>query len=366
MPPHPIPRRRGRLLLELPVALLLALATVYAVLRARAGDGGLALVADDEVLVRIDHVTGRQTADHRPGAHAFLPWLEETVRLDRRPVRYVLGASEAPADRSAPPLIVRARDGSSYSFHRIEVQVVLDAERAEVAFLDHGGTRESTARFVDAYARSALREAFGRFTPREIVLPENKEAATSEAAGTLARLLGRHGIRVLEISSSKPRFPDEYQEILHRRQVADQDVGRLVRERAALEESRGERLAVLREQEEREVADLERELAAALANARRAAERTRRQAEIDADETLAAATLERDERLARAALAEERHRAEARVLEERLARLESQGELAVRAALVERLGSIRFDLVPWGRDDGGERSPRAAAEGSSR
>lgn len=365
MIPHPTSAgRRGRLLLELPLALLLATVGVYLVLRDRVGDGGLALLDDGQVLVRVDHLSGELTSEDRPGAHTFVPWLQEVHRLDRRPVRYVMGGGDDAVDLRAPALIVRGRDGSSFSFPRVEIHAVLDSERAEVALIDHGGERANAARLVDAYARPVLREAFGRATPREIVLPDAKQAAGNRAREELGAALARHGIRLLELSVSKPRFPQEYQETIQRRLVADQDTDRIVRERAELEASRAERLAEVRENGERALTDLRRELADQLADARRAAARTVAAATVAADERLAAATLERDEQVARANVETAHFRAEAAAFSVQLAELEEQGPLAVRAALVERLGSIRFEFTPAPREAADDRARRTSQGGT--
>jgi len=338
--------RLGRLLFEVPLALALALAALYAVLRERAGDGGLVLLTDHEVLVRLDHASGTFACDDRPGAHGFVPWFQEVQRLDRTTVRYVMLDGPADADLCAPPLIVRGRDGSSFSFQRVEIQVALDPARADVALVDHGGTRASVASLVDAWARPVLRAAFGRSTPREILLPTEKQAASEAAAAELGRVLARHGVRLLELSVSKPRFPDAYQKTIERRLVADQETDRLVRERAELEDGRERKVADARYGKERERDALGRELARALEAARGEADRGRRETDVAAADRLAAATLARDEALARAAVAEERHRAEATAYAAELAQLAREGELAVRAALVERLAAVRFEIAP--------------------
>lgn len=365
MIPPPTPAgRRGRLLYELPLALVLATLGVYFVLRARVGDGGLALLDDQHVLVQLDHVSGQLTSEDRPGAHTFVPWFQDVVRLDRRPVRYVMGEGEDAVDLRGPALIVRGRDGSSFSFPRVEIHAVLDSERAEVALVDHGGDRMSAARLVDAYARPILREAYGRTTPREIVLPDAKQAASDRAREELGAALARHGIRLLELSVSKPRFPKEYQETIQRRLVADQDTDRIVRERVELEASRAERLAEVRENGERALTDLRRELADQLTDARRAAARVEAVASVAADERIAAAMLERDESVARAGLDEAHFRAEAAAFSVQLAELEEQGPLAVRAALVERLGTIHFELTPAPRESNEGRALRTSEGGT--
>lgn len=351
MAPHSKARsRRGHLLLEVPLALVFAALGVYLSLRHSMGDGGILLLKDHEVMVRVDNLSGELQADDRPGAHTSLPWLEALHRLDRRPLRYVMGTGSGEVDRTAPNLVVRGRDGANYGFGLVELQVALDPALADVALVDNGGDREMILRLVDAYARPALRDAFGRYTPREIVLPEVKQAGTAAALEDLQGTLARHGVRVLELSVSKPIFEPKYQEVIHRRKVAEQDTERLVREEQELVATADARARAVEDIEERKLVQLRRDLSEQKRLAERAALELRESADREATDTLAAARLERDERVARAEVIEARHRAEAEAFATRLAALESQGELAVRAALVERLSTITFDLVPVSDD----------------
>jgi len=359
---HPNVRaRRGRLLFEVPLALVLTVLGIYLTLRHRIGDGGIMLLQDHEVAVRVDNLSGELQPDDRPGAHTFVPWFEEVHRLDRRPMRYVMGDGGGEADKRAPSLVVRGRDGANYAFGQVELQVAIDPARADVALVDNGGDRETILLLVDAYARPALRDSFGRYTPREIVLPEVKQAGTAAALADLQEALGRHGVRALELSVSKPKFEPKYQEVIHRRKVAEQDTERLAREETELVATADARARAVKDIEERKLVELRRDLAEQKRLAERAAQQLRGSADLEVADAVAAATLQRDERVARAAVVEARHRADAEAFVARLSALESQGELAVRAALVERLSTITFDLVPW--DDDPERAKRAARGG---
>lgn len=351
---HPAPSvpRSGRLLFEIPLALVLAAVGVYMHLRAQVGDGGMVTLNDRQVLVKVDHRTGELTADDRPGTHTFVPGLEEVFLLDRGTLKYVMGAGQdAERLKVAPCLIVRGSDGANYAFKHVEVQVALDSARADLALVDHGGDADTILRLVDAYTRPILIGQFGRFGPPEIVLPENKQAGTEAALAELREALQPHGIRVLELSVSKPEFAPDYQNTIHRQKVAEQDIERLRREREELVQSLAGLERDLREAEERKLVKLEASLAEKLRLAGRAAEKSRAKADQTAADQLTSATLQRDEAVAKAAVHEARHRADAESFQAQLAALESQGELAVRAALVERLGSITFDLVPWAEED---------------
>lgn len=350
---------------RLAATLLLTSGLLYGGVRQLVGDGGVALVADHQVLVRHDLATGSLTADDHPGAHTFVPWLEEVHVLDRRTLRYVMGGEGPEPDQRVPALVVRGRDGANYAFLEVELQVAIDGARAAVAFVDHGATKETVLRLVDAYARPVLRAAFGAYEPRDIVLPANKQEGTEVATAELGRLLERHGVQLLELSVSKPQFAPKYQETIQRRKVAEQDVVRLEGERLALVAGQDDRLEELLASEERRLEALERELVEAERLAERAAAELVARTERETADQLAAATLERDTRVARAKVLETRHRADAAAFVAQLDALAAQGDITVRSALVEQLDAVTFDLVPVQDVVEATARPAGGAQGSA-
>jgi regulator of protease activity HflC (stomatin/prohibitin superfamily) len=347
---HPrSPGARGRLLVEIPLGLLLAVLLSYAVLRHLAGGDSLRQVHDHQVAVLVDHVRGASRVIDTPGTHAFLPYAQEVFVLDRRPSEYVMDGNERKDANHVPRLLVRARDGSSFGFERVVVQYALDTHAADRVLGDSGPGEAFKERLLDAFARSILRDAYGRYTTQEMLLPENRLAANADGKAQLERALGPHGITVLELAVSKPSFSPKFEETIARRQVADQDTEALARQVEELAASEGERLAQVVSQKELEERKVVAAGAAALAKALRAATRKRAEADAFAVDRLAAAQEVLAERLARAARNEERYRQEAEAFRQRTAALAAQGELAVRAALVEQLGSIPFELVPYDR-----------------
>lgn len=303
-------------------------------------------VTDEQVLVVLDRLTGQYECDERPGTHVLRPGLEEGHVLERRTLRYVMGASDGGEDLAVAPLVVRGADGANFAFDAVEIQLGLDPLRADVALVDHGGTPDAALRLADAYARPALRAAFGRFTPTSVVLPENKQSGTQLAAEDLGRSLERHGLRLLELSVSRPRFAPKFQETVQRRKVAEQDLERLSRERAERASASEEELLELRLQMEREAVLQERALEEAWRIAQNAAADLRAQTDLEVGEGRATAELARDQALARAALESEKHRSDAAAFRLRLESAAKLGDASVRAALVKRLDSMRFDLGP--------------------
>lgn len=331
---------------EVPLVLLASALLAYLSVRSSVGDGGVLLLDDDQVAVRVDNRTGAVVPDDRPGTHTFLPWLETLHVLERGTLRLVMGGGGEGADRGSAPLVVRGRDGANYAFDAVELQVALDPSAAPLALADHGGTPDSVLRLVDAYARPLLREAFGGYTPREIVLPENKQAGTEAAAARLAEALGRHGIELLELSVSKPVFAPSYQQTIQRRKVAQQETERLQQDRVELLASRPAREEALRSDRERHLLELRLELAESERLAARSADELAEITRRETQQELTAATLARDEALARVEVLNDRSRAEALAFAERLESIEAQGAVTVKAALVEKLGAISFELVP--------------------
>lgn len=343
------PRSRlRRLALELPLVLIAALLIIYSALRIRADDGGLITISDHQAGVLVDFRTGRLTPDVSPGVKTFIPWLQRWYRLDRRPIEYVMAGNEHLDENRVPRLLVRGSDGTSYIFERVELQYALDTERLTTALRD-SGPGSGYRRLVDAYARPILRDAFGRYTPQEIVLPDRKQKATEEAKRELSKALAVHGIQVLELSVSKPTFPKAYEDTIDRRRVAEQDLAKLRRERQQLLEIKPTRFAHLRRMKElernREVAKLQRRLE----KARLAAQRAREEADRYHTGRLLAGQLARDERVSQAAAQEVTFRKEAEGFRAHTDALAAGGASVVRAALVKQLSKIQFELVPYDR-----------------
>lgn len=223
-------RRAGSaavLLVQLFLALVVALA-LLAFIASRSGRlQHVAHVADDRVGVLVDHRRGELRAIEHTGYQFLVPGLETVQTLARSPLEYLMEGGERLDANRVPYLVVRARDGSRLWFDRVAIQYQVDAERAERALRDFGQDEELRAGLVDAYARAVLQEEFGRFSAGEIVLPENRRTAVEQAQERLVALLTPHGIALREVSVSKPRFEDRYEQTIERRKVAEQEIERL-------------------------------------------------------------------------------------------------------------------------------------------
>ncbi len=336
----------GRLLIEIPLALVLAVPLSFLALRHLAGDNCMERISDHEVAV-VTSLLGAPRIVTTPGYTTFLPRVEDLLRLDRKPIEYVM--SEGPDVRAGtvPKLIVRGSDGTSFWFESVRIQYALDPARAPLVLEDAGPGDAFEHGFVDAYARAILRDEFGRFTPEEIVEPANRHQATEESRRRLnEEALARHGLIVLDIAVSKPSFAEKYEATIERRKVAEQDLERMQRKLEGAEDDRVGRLEQVGRESRRSLAAELDTLVEKLVKASTATARKRSEADQYYAKRLSDATTDVEGKIALAAARLELYTKEAEGTRAKAQAFEAQGELAVRAALVDRLDKIQFILVP--------------------
>ncbi len=318
------------------VALLTLFAGLYFALRHVAQDGGMATVHDHQLAVFADHLGHDLENIERPGVQTFLPWFQEIYCLDRRPVEYIMAGSERLDANHVPTLVVRGREGTCFSFDRVEGLYALAPEAATLALLDSGPTSGFKDGIVDAYARGALRAAFGQLTPAEVLLSNAKQAATLAAKEDLERSLARHGLTVLEVSVSKPKFSGKYEETISRRKVADQDAFKINVERTQMLAGRTAIMEQVRKEKELELVRMRETLHSLIQEALRNQELTRYAADRKQSDRSLASEL---------ALAESRAEAQAlRVDLERSTATLREEEQRLRASQAAALGQRRREL----------------------
>ena len=340
---------------ELGLALLLAPPVLFFALRRWSGHSGLARIADDQVAVVIDGWTGSRELVTTPGYRAYLPWLQEVETLDRAPNTLVFGGSEKQGRGRSPRLIVRARDGSTCWFENLALVYGLRSERAPQVLDDAGPGEAWKSDLVAFYARSILRDEFGRFGTEELAQVQNLRAAARAAQERLDRALEPHGIELLEIATPQPSFDKAYEDHIQRRKINDQESARLSAQLDQLAEERHQREAGARRVKEVEYAKLAGNLAHDLKAAQNEELRLRGEADRYYLERVRAAEAARVEKEGTAALLREKNAAYAAELEQQGLDLERYGELAVRMALVDKLAGIEFSLVPYSRDPAPQR-----------
>lgn len=327
-----------------------ALLVIGVLVMAATGNLGVISIGDDQVAVQVNYLTGSREVISTPGYKIYFPLVQEVFPLDRTPQRYLMEGRKTIGDNHVPFLTVRASDGSNFWFESLEIQyAILPSKAAEI--LDDSGTGDGFKRdWIRAYARSILRDEFGRFSAIEVADPSSYQAARIRSTERLNELLEPHGILVEQIITPKPRFDPEYEKAIEERKVADQDVDRLKAVEEQLMQEREEKLAKVGKEKEIEWQELQGDLVKDVKEAEREAIFVKKGADQYkvTREAEGRAELDRDTAVAEGLRA--KYTKEAEGILARAVALERRGRVVVREALIEKLASIRFTLVPYNRD----------------
>jgi len=346
---------RGSLALEISAALLLAPILVYVVLRYAFGLHAVRHVADDQVAVIVDNLTGRRRVVTTPGYIMVLPWLQDVYCVDKSPNAFVMKGNEPEGTNLTPRLLVRAKDGSSFVFQELTLQYALSPDSAARLLDDCGDDAACKGRLVRAHARSILRDEIGRHGIEDVVRPDVMQSATRRSLERLNADLSAHGLEVLEIATPKPSFDPAYESLISRRKVFNQDAERLKGDIERLEQEKSQRETRVRNEKEIELRALEGNLARDVKIAAKERIHSDGDADIEFLEKSRAGAAVKLEREGQAAVLSAKYRALAEDLAAETRALERYGELAVRGALVKKLAGIEFDLVPYSRDPAPKR-----------
>ena len=349
----PTPRLRRLLARSLELIAILAVAAlgiVYAMART-SSTGFVFEVEDHQVALTIDNRTGEVSVDDTPGYKVLLPWLQDAYWLDKSPIEYTMTGDAWVNHNLVPKLVARASDGSTFWFDTVKIQYAIRPEDASKVLRDAGAEYSWHHGAMDAFARSILRDEFGRHTAEQISRADVLRDAMLRAKDRLSTALAGRGLVVHEIVASKPAFPSEFESIVQRRRVADREIETLVQQLDQLRASREDRLAKLKR--DRALAEtLSRDtLTNGLAKAGRDAERTRADADDAYQAKLRAGSQRMAELLSQADSAVEKYTKEAEGFRARAEALAVQGELSVRKKLIENLSKTDIVLEPFESKD---------------
>jgi hypothetical protein len=347
--------RRGSIAVEIVCALLLAPVLLYFVLRYAFDMHAVRHVADDQVAIVVDNLSGNRRLVTSPGYLFVLPWLQDVYCLDKSPNAFLMKGNDSQGSNLAPRLMVRAKDGSSFTFQELTLQYASIPDRAGIVLDDTGGDAELRGRIVRAHARSILRDEIGRQSMEDVVRPDIMQAATRRSLERLNERLAAHGIEVLEIATPKPTFDPAYESLISRRKVFNQDAERLDGDIEKLVQEKAQRETRVRNDKEIELRALDGNVARDVKTAEKERIRSDQDADIEFLEKSRAGAAAKLEREGQAAVLSAKYKASAEDLAAETRALERYGELAVRGALVKKLGGIEFNLVPYSRDPAPKR-----------
>jgi SPFH domain/Band 7 family protein len=346
-PQFNMPQIPRKLLGVLFVLLFIVVLGLVAVLTGRAG---IIEINDREVGVIVNYVNGKEEVVNQPGYKIFIPFLEQAFKFDKSPQEFKMSGDRDLDDNHVRKLTVRAKDGSNFWFEELTIQYRLVPSAANLVLNDSGEGTSFKQNWVRTFARSILRDEFGKYSAEEAANPSSYKTARINSREKLNAVLGKHGIEITEIITPKPKFEAQYELAISQRKVANQEVEKLKIKAMQLVQERDRRLADI----DRDMATEFELLKGTLEASRIAAEQNAVQLRLNADarkiSTLAvgtAAELEMTER-ARGLTAQARKEAEGLIA--KVEALAKRGEVLVREKLAEKFGKIRFEIVPYRRD----------------
>ncbi len=340
-------------------ALLLLGVTVLA-----SGQGGVIEVQADQVAVIASYLSGETEVVLSPGYRFFVPFLQQGYLFDKSVQEFVM---EGDVDRDAnhvKKLTVRANDGSNLWFDKMQLQYRIIPNMADIVLADSGEQEEFKRNWVRAYARSILRDEFGKFSSSDIADPTNYNIAAADARARLNEVLHEHGIDIIQIITPKPKFDERYETAIEDRKVANQEVERI---KARAEQLRRERERLVAEIDATKAVEyevLKGTLGAELISAGREKIRIERSADAYKTKVVSEGESARAQLVEKARGMTEKAVKEAEGLRAKTDALAKQGEVLVREVLAQRLTDITFKLVPYTRDAQPQRVELESSDGT--
>jgi hypothetical protein len=221
-----------------------------------------------QVAVRINNITGKTEVITQPGAILRLPFGIHTVYLlDVTPQTFHLRGNENKSPLEVRELDVRAADGSSFAFNDTTLLFRAIPSKADETLRD-SGLGLAYFEWMLPYARSILRDEFGRESTISVSNPTSFAQAEERAKTRLNTLLGEHGIEVTSIVTPRPRFAKEYEDLIEARNQTENQLAVIDSELARAKTERDRKLAEVERDQNKIVqtkrAELENQLATAV------------------------------------------------------------------------------------------------------
>lgn len=220
-----------------------------------------------QVAVRINNVTGGLTTVTQPGWITRLPFgIHSVYVLDASPQTFSMHGARTVDDLEVSELTVRASDGSNFHFTDTTIIFQIAGDEAQTVVRDAGAER-GFLKWMRPYARSILRDEFGRESTISVSNPTKFGEATERAKTRLNELLGVHGVIVTQIVTPRPQFNDEYEKLIEERNKLGNQLEVIKSNLAAAQTTRERKLAEVNRDQNRLIQEKRTELESALATA---------------------------------------------------------------------------------------------------
>jgi membrane protease subunit HflC len=302
------------------------------------------------VAVRVNNVTGSIETITQPGLILRLPFGIHSVHLiDASPQTFHMRGETRKNQLEVRELTVRASDGSNFVFHDTTILFkVVPSSGARV--VSDAGTGHAYHMWMSPYARSILRDEFGRESTISVSNPTTFGQATERARARINQLLTNHGIEVTSIVTPRPKFSDEYENLIEARNQADNELSVIGSNLARAATDRTRRLAEVDRDQNKIMQEKRASLEAQLATAVATQTQTRR--EVDTFKIEKVASGQASLSASRSTAQELKGQLDAQYTS-RKAEIDAfrvQPVERVMERLGQRLEGVTIDIQPWAND----------------
>jgi regulator of protease activity HflC (stomatin/prohibitin superfamily) len=241
-----------------------------------------------QAAVRINNLTGASEVITQPGLILRLPFgIHDVYVLDVSPQTFHMKGQSNRTALEARELEVRASDGSNFVFTDTTILFRAIPGKADAALRD-SGLGYAYYDWMLPYSRSILRDEFGRESTISVSNPTNFGAATERARRRINDLLGKHGIEVTSIVTPRPKFSQEYENLIESRNQAENQLSVIDSDLARAGTERERKLAEVQRDQNKIIQEKRAELEATLAEAVTNQTETRREVDTYKIEKVAA------------------------------------------------------------------------------
>lgn len=241
-----------------------------------------------QAAIRVNNLTGHREVITQPGLILRLPFgIHDVYVLDVSPQTFHMRGPENKSALEARELEVRASDGSNFVFTDTTILFRTIPGKADAAIRD-SGLGHAYYEWMIPYARAILRDEFGRESTISVSNPTNFGAATERARKRINELLGKHGLEVTSIVTPRPKFSQEYENLIEARNQAENQLAVIDSDLARAKTERERKLAEVQRDQNKIIQEKRAALESTLAEAVTNQTQTRREVDTYKIEKVAA------------------------------------------------------------------------------
>jgi regulator of protease activity HflC (stomatin/prohibitin superfamily) len=310
-------------------------------------------VSGEEVGVLLNKLNGKTTVITQSGVKIYNGLLHRFYILDKTIQTLTMTESQGEGDRPGKDdLKIKTIDGSDV-YVDLKVQFQIIPEQADLVLRTSGPDDAYMIKWARDYVRSIVRNHLGELKTEEFYNAQKRKRKLDEARAEInSRLTDKFGIEIDHVGiPQKPHFYEEYEEMIKKKKLADQEV--LQEQSKALAARERQKTRKVEEENRKRVALVEfsGQMEQLVIDAKAEAERIRKEADAYYDKTTigAEASFYQAQQEAKGIL--ERRLKEAEALERLAEALHGKGGLnMVKLEYAKRLKDLTIGGQPFTRE----------------